>query len=68
MNAARQWALSIGMGAVAGALYVVLGVASPAPPWPALLGLAGMVLGERVGSTVLRRVRRMRRPVAEPQG
>ncbi|MDN0085264.1 DUF1427 family protein [Crenobacter sp. SG2305] len=38
--------LTVGFGV--GLLYALLNVRSPAPPLVALLGLLGMVLGERV--------------------
>lgn len=41
-----NWFLSLALGLLAGALYGLLNVRSPAPPLIALLGLAGMVAGE----------------------
>ena len=40
--------ISLGAGLLAGALYSLLGVRSPAPPTIALIGLLGMLLGEQV--------------------
>jgi len=39
--------ISLAVGFGVGALYALLHVRSPAPPLIALLGLLGMVLGER---------------------
>jgi len=41
-----SWLLSLVVGLLAGALYGLLSVRSPAPPLIALVGLAGMVAGE----------------------
>ena len=40
--------ISLGAGLLAGVLYSLLGVRSPAPPTIALIGLLGMLLGEQV--------------------
>jgi XapX domain-containing protein len=40
--------ISFAVGLFVGTLYGVIRVKSPAPPIVALLGLLGMVLGERV--------------------
>ncbi len=37
---------SVGVGLLAGGLYAVLRVDDPAPPWVALVGLGGILLGE----------------------
>lgn len=39
--------LSLAVGLLAGALYGLLNVRSPAPPYIALLGLLGILLGEQ---------------------
>ena len=39
--------LSLGAGTLAGMVYGLLGVKSPAPPVIALIGLAGILLGEQ---------------------
>ncbi|ODU69494.1 MAG: hypothetical protein ABT11_12100 [Novosphingobium sp. SCN 66-18] len=39
--------LSLGAGTLAGMVYGLLGVKSPAPPVIALVGLAGILLGEQ---------------------
>ena len=44
----RAFALSLVIGIVVGALYGILRVRSPAPPAIALLGLLGMLVGERL--------------------
>ena len=43
--------ISLGAGLLAGVLYSLLGVRSPAPPTIALIGLLGMLLGERTPSS-----------------
>ncbi|MER6186068.1 DUF1427 family protein [Streptomyces sp. NPDC001652] len=53
----RQIAASVLIGLLAGGIYVLVGVPSPAPPWPALAGLLGMLLGEHATRTVLGRLR-----------
>ncbi|MQS15971.1 XapX domain-containing protein [Streptomyces kaniharaensis] len=54
----RRYSASLLVGLLAGGLYHLLGTPSPAPPWPALAGLAGIVLGERATRTLLSRSRR----------
>lgn len=49
-TAAYVTSLAAGVGA--GALYALLGVPTPAPPPPALTGLAGIVVGERLARAV----------------
>ncbi len=43
----RIYLLSLGAGLLVGVIYSILGVRSPAPPLVALLGLAGILLGEQ---------------------
>lgn len=43
-----SWILSVAVGLLAGSLYGMLNVRSPAPPLIALLGLAGMLAGEAI--------------------
>lgn len=38
--------LSFGVGLLAGVLYWLMGVRSPAPPWISLVGLLGILAGE----------------------
>lgn len=54
---ARNYALSLSAGLVAGLLYALMGVRSPAPPWPALLGLLAIVAGESGVRALLTRTR-----------
>ncbi|MDH6455318.1 MULTISPECIES: DUF1427 family protein [unclassified Streptomyces] len=54
---ARRYAASGLVGLLAGALYQLMGVASPAPPWAALIGLLGILLGEHATRAILGRVR-----------
>ena len=42
----REYGLSIAMGILAGALYWLMRVTPPAPPWVALTGLVGILAGE----------------------
>lgn len=44
----KAYSLSLGAGLLVGIVYHLLGVKSPAPPVIALIGLAGIVLGEQV--------------------
>jgi len=46
----RLYFYSLGVGALVGLIYGVLGVKSPAPPVVALLGLLGMLGGEQLGT------------------
>jgi XapX domain-containing protein len=43
----KPYLISLGVGVLAGLIYSVLGVRSPAPPVIALVGLFGMLLGEQ---------------------
>jgi XapX domain-containing protein len=42
-----MYLVSLGAGILAGLLYGLIGVRSPAPPAIALIGLLGMLLGEQ---------------------
>lgn len=44
----KVYLLSLGVGLLVGILYYVLNVRSPAPPIVALVGLLGMVIGEKL--------------------
>lgn len=44
----KIYLVSLGAGLVAGLVYSLLGVRSPAPPVVALVGLAGILLGEQI--------------------
>lgn len=44
----KPYVLSLLAGILAGAIYGVIGVHSPAPPTIALLGLLGMLAGEQI--------------------
>ncbi|MFC7518539.1 DUF1427 family protein [Herbaspirillum sp. GCM10030257] len=50
----RLYLVSLLMGLLAGVLYSVLNVRSPAPPVIALLGLLGMLVGEQIVPTAKR--------------
>lgn len=43
-----MYLISLGAGILAGVLYGVINVKSPAPPAIALIGLLGMLIGEQV--------------------
>lgn len=43
----KLYLLSLGAGLLVGIVYSLLGVRSPAPPVIALVGLAGILLGEQ---------------------
>ncbi|MFB6817674.1 DUF1427 family protein [Streptomyces sp. NPDC056347] len=53
-----RYALSLGAGILAGFLYRLMGVPTPAPPWVALAGLLGIVIGESGGRRLLTRLHR----------
>lgn len=44
----KMYSVSLAAGVLAGAIYALLGVNSPAPPIIALAGLLGMQIGEHV--------------------
>lgn len=44
----KPYLVSLGAGLLVGIIYGWMGVRSPAPPIIALLGLAGMLLGEQL--------------------
>lgn len=43
----KVYVLSLGVGLLVGVLYALLNVRSPAPPYVALLGLLGILIGEQ---------------------
>ncbi len=43
----QPYVISLGAGLLAGVLYGLLGVRSPAPPAIALIGLLGILIGEQ---------------------
>lgn len=45
--------ISLGAGALAGLIYALINVRSPAPPAVALIGLLGMVIGSTLGGKLL---------------
>lgn len=50
----KIYLLSMGAGLLAGLLYSLIGVRSPAPPAVALIGLLGILLGEQMLPTAKR--------------
>jgi XapX domain-containing protein len=43
-----MYLMSLGAGLLVGVIYCILGVRSPAPPYIALVGLLGILIGEQV--------------------
>jgi XapX domain-containing protein len=62
MRIVRPFVLSLAVGLLIGVLYAALHVASPAPPPIALVGLLGMVVGERAVQSLRAIVRSRRTP------
>ncbi|WUD71278.1 XapX domain-containing protein [Streptomyces sp. NBC_00510] len=58
--------LSFSVGALAGVLYWLMGVMSPAPPWISLAGLLGILAGEAATRHLL--TRRRKRPADPAEG
>ena len=50
----RPYLISLAVGLLAGALYGLLRVRSPAPPTIALIGLLGILVGEQVPPAIKR--------------
>ena len=44
----KMYVLSLGVGVLVVVLYYLLNVKSPAPPFVALVGLLGIVVGEKL--------------------
>ena len=44
----KMYLISLGVGLLVGVIYSLLQVRSPAPPLVALVGLAGMLVGEQI--------------------
>lgn len=44
----KVYLVSLGAGLLVGVVYSLLSVRSPAPPITALIGLAGMLIGEQI--------------------
>ncbi|MET9921564.1 DUF1427 family protein [Streptomyces sp. NPDC006435] len=59
-RAVARYALSLGAGILAGFLCWLMGVPTPAPPWIALVGLLGIVIGESGGRLLLARLGHLR--------
>ncbi|WP_315315725.1 DUF1427 family protein [Pantoea vagans] len=54
----KTYSVSLAVGILAGLIYAVLGVNSPAPPIIALAGLLGMQIGEHLIPLVKRLIKR----------
>jgi XapX domain-containing protein len=50
----RMYLLSLGAGVIAGIIYSLLDISSPAPPLVALVGLLGILAGEQIVPVVKR--------------
>jgi XapX domain-containing protein len=57
--------LSFSVGLLAGVLYRLMGVRSPAPPWISLVGLLGILAGEAGTRHLLARRRKRGADAAE---
>jgi len=55
----KPYLVSLGAGLLVGVVYSLLGVRSPAPPIIALIGLAGILLGEQITPIVRRLAERV---------
>ncbi|MZG13737.1 DUF1427 family protein [Streptomyces sp. SID5914] len=60
-RALRGYVASALAGLLAGTLYHLLGATSPAPPWIALAGLLGILLGEHATRSLIGCLRGPRR-------
>lgn len=54
--------ISFAVGILVGILYGLLGVRSPAPPYVALIGLLGMLIGESVVPIAKDKLSQLRHP------
>ncbi|ERK17590.1 hypothetical protein L579_3470 [Pantoea sp. AS-PWVM4] len=54
----KSYVISLGVGVLAGVIYGLIDVNSPAPPVIALLGLFGMLVGEQLVPLAQRLIRR----------
>lgn len=54
----KSYVISLGVGVLAGLIYGLIDVNSPAPPVIALLGLFGMLVGEQLVPLAQRLIRR----------
>lgn len=52
----KIYVIALAAGLLAGGLYGVLGVRSPAPPYAALVGLLGILLGEQAVTSIRARL------------
>jgi XapX domain-containing protein len=58
----KAYLLSLGAGLLVGIVYSLIGVRSPAPPVIALIGLAGILMGEQILPLIQQGVIQMERP------
>lgn len=65
---ATRAVVALGLGLVAGALYWLMGVPTPAPPWNSLTGLFGILVGEYAVTSVGKAVRRRAGRDQSPSG
>lgn len=57
----RPYLLAFVAGIGAAVIFALCGVSTPAPPWPALAGLLGILAGEKVGTFALTTIRQKRK-------
>jgi XapX domain-containing protein len=57
----RPYLTAFVAGIGAAVIFALFGLSNPAPPWPALAGLLGILAGERVGTLALAVIRRKRK-------
>lgn len=62
----RIYVVSLVVGLLVGVLYGTLGVRSPAPPVVALIGLFGMLIGERIPPLIKQTVHSARTELSSP--
>jgi XapX domain-containing protein len=60
----KAYLLSLGAGLLVGIVYGLLGVRSPAPPVIALIGLAGILMGEQIWPLIHQAATRIERPAS----
>lgn len=64
----KVYVISLAAGVLIGVIYGLLNVRSPAPPYVALLGLLGILLGEQAVAAVKTRIAAPPAIVAPPDG
>lgn len=57
----RSYLTAFAAGIGAAVIFALFGLSNPAPPWPALAGLLGILAGEKVGTLALAAIRQKRK-------